>query len=134
MGSLDECLGKCNRLYQCSRCRAEALELCEWWHVVTAFLWRLFVHTEQQVLNSPDCITATCLDPAKHSMVLLDPLHWMSVTRVSDNLMCLSDQLCAQQQQHDSGGGRRGKIDLAPEPRLGTVCVCVCVCVICYGF
>jgi len=22
MGSLDECLGKCNRLYQCSRCRA----------------------------------------------------------------------------------------------------------------
>lgn len=101
---------------------------CECWHVVRAFLWRLFTCLEPTGAKQPglhyshlSCFT---------SVVLLDPLHWVSIFRGNDNLnVCFWPAVCTATTawQRLEGEGAEGKIKLALHPVLDTVCVCMCV-------
>ncbi len=62
------------------------------------------------------------------SVVLLDPLHWVSVTRENDNLnVSFWPAVCTATTAWQQWGGGGG---LTPDPRLDTVCVRMCVCVL----
>lgn len=89
------------------------------------------VHTEQQVLNSPDCITATCQDPAapQHGSIGPAPLNVYHKRKRPPKCVFLTSCVHSNNSMTAVGGGRERLIWHQTHGQTLCVCVCLCPCV-----